>query len=285
MVLALFVMVGALAWTPQSKEFVVGALSLEPAAVRAGEVWRLITYAFLTGDPLDLFFKLLIFYFIGAPLEAAWGTRRFLTLLGVSIIGGGLTGALLNVPLAGGWAPSMTLMLIHGFLFPESIIYIFFVLPVRIKTFALVMSGLFLAGCIVMGVTGLALFAGLFCGVLYYVLTTRSLPWVRRRRRVVSEAAANPLQFAKEVSNARLMEHAQRIVRKRDAHQPISAEDRKLIDQLAERADPGHVLCSRYSFSPRNNFCPACAAFGRCLRRVVEEDAPTLYEHEEKKST
>jgi len=274
--LGLFVVVGAVTWTGDMAATAQGALEVTREGVIRGEVWRLVTYAFLTGGPLSLIFTLLVFYYIAAPLEAAWGTRRFLTLFAVSVIGGGLTGALVNAPLAGGWAPTMTLMLIHGFMFPDSVIYLFFILPIRVKTLAIVLTALYLAGCTVMGLKGLAFFAGLFCGVIYYVLVTRSIPWVRKAKHRIVETAANPMNAIRNYSTTRMMEEARQIMRRRDSGSPLTPEDRSLIEELIKRSDPGEELCSPYSFSPDNTICPPCRQFGRCLRRYLqaaEEDA------------
>jgi hypothetical protein len=193
-------------------------------------------------------------------------------LFGVSVIGGAVTGVLLNSPLEGGWAPATTLMLIHGFMFPDSTLAIFFILPIRVKTLAIITTVVFLALCIHEGLRGLGLFAGLFCGVLYYVLTTRSIPWVRRTKRRIHEAAEDPAGAVRGISNASLMAQTRAIMRRRDSGQPLTEKDRALIGELVQRSDPTHELCSPYSFSPDNTICPPCQAFGRCLRRYLERE-------------
>jgi len=272
MLLGLFLVVGAFSWTGDMGRAAFDALSLTREGLLRGEVWRLVTYAFLTGGLLELFFKVLVFYYIAAPLEATWGTRRFLTLFGVSVLGGGASAAMLGVPLAGGWAATMTLMLIHGFLFPESRLYLFLVLPVRVKTLAIVMTALFLAGCVVAGLKGLALFVGLFSGVVYYVATTRSIPWVRRAKRRFAAGDLNPGALVKKFSTERAMERARRIMQRRDRGEPLTDEDRVFIGELIRRSDPNKELCSPYSFSPDNQICPPCPQFGRCLKRYLEEE-------------
>jgi membrane associated rhomboid family serine protease len=271
--LGLFVLIGALAAQgPESAAY--QSLVLTRQGVLAGEVWRLVTYVFVTGSWLDLLFTVLIFYYIAAPLEAAWGTRRFLTVFGVSVIGGGLAGVLLKLPqpLAGGGAPIVTLMLIYGFMFPDSVAYVFFILPMRVKTLAIILTALYLVQCVRLGMQGLALFSGLFCGVLYYVLTTGTIPWVRRAKRRIRQAAEDPAGAVRGISTSALMSQARDIMRRRDSGQPLTDHDRALIGDLIQRSDPAHELCSPYSFSPDNTICPPCQAFGRCLRRYLEAE-------------
>jgi membrane associated rhomboid family serine protease len=246
------------------------ALQLTRQGVLNGEVWRLVSYPFLTSGPLSLLFTALIFYYIGMPLELIWGTARFLTLFLVSVLGGAAAGVLLNVPLAGGEAPIVTLMLIYGFLFPESIVYLFLILPIRVKTLSIIITASSLVLCATLKLQGLALFIGLFSGVLFYVLTTGEIPWLRRARRKLREAAVDPSAAVRGVSTGLVMDRARQVMRRRDSGQPLAEQDRAWIEELIRRADPEHELCSPYSFSPDNTICPPCRSFGRCLRRYLE---------------
>jgi membrane associated rhomboid family serine protease len=62
--------------TPELRTRIVQYASLP--ADKAAEVWRLITFQFVHGDPRHLLFNLLGLYFFAPPLERAWGSRRFL---------------------------------------------------------------------------------------------------------------------------------------------------------------------------------------------------------------
>jgi membrane associated rhomboid family serine protease len=52
--------------------------ALIPGAVVEGEVWRLVTYPWLAGDPLALVFGVMLLLFFAASLERSWGRQRFL---------------------------------------------------------------------------------------------------------------------------------------------------------------------------------------------------------------
>jgi membrane associated rhomboid family serine protease len=273
--MAIFVVVGAVGAAGGEQGTMYDALKLTRQGVLDGEVWRLVSYPFITSGPLSLLFTVLIFYYIGMPLELIWGTARFLTLFLVSVLGAAAAGVLLNVPLGGdnttfGDAPIVTLMLIYGFLFPESIIYLFLILPIRIKTLSIIITAWYLVQCAAMKLQGLALFAGLFSGVLFYVLTTGEIPWLRRAKRKLREAAADPSAAVRSVSTGSLMERARQAMRRHDSGQPLTEQDRAWIEEVIRRADPEHELCSPYSFSPDNTICPPCRAFGHCLRRYLE---------------
>ena len=268
--LVIFVVVGAFGAATGEQGAMYDALQLTRQGILRGEVWRLFTWPFLTSGPLSLLFTVLIFYYIGMPLELIWGTARFLTLFLVSVLGGAVAGVLLNVPLAGGEGPIVTLMLIYGFLFPESIVYLFLILPIRVKTLAIIITAWYLVQCAALKLRGLALFLGLFSGVLFYVLTTGEIPWLRRAKRKLREAAGDPSAAVRSVSAGSVMDHARQVMRRRDSGRPLTEQDRAWIEELVRRADPSHELCSPYSFSPDNTICPPCRAFGRCLRRYLE---------------
>jgi membrane associated rhomboid family serine protease len=268
--LAIFVVVGAFGAAAGEQGAMYDALKLTRQGVLQGEVWRLFTWPFLTGNMFSLLFTVLVFYYIGMPLEVTWGTRRFLTLFFVSVLGGGLFGVLLNRPLAGGEAPIVTLMLIYGFMFPDSVLYLFLVMPIRVKTLAIIITAVYLVQCARMGFAGLALFIGLFSGALYYVLSTGRIPWMSWTKRGMRAVKASPVEVVRTVSTGSVMERARQVMRRRDSGQPLTEQDRAWIEELIRRADPSHELCSPYSFSPDNTICPPCRAFGRCLRRYLE---------------
>lgn len=78
---------------------------LSPAAVTAGEPWRLLTYAFLHGGIVHLLVNTMTLFSIAPMLERSLGSLRFAALYVVSAIGGGLMVCLtrpLGEPVVGG---------------------------------------------------------------------------------------------------------------------------------------------------------------------------------------
>lgn len=105
----------------------------------AGEWWRLLTFPFdppLT-NPFFAFFAWYLFYLMGTALEAQWGAFRYNIFL--------LIGYLMTVAVAFlvPFQPVtntyflMSVFLAFAFLYPDFVLQIFFVLPVRIKWLAL----------------------------------------------------------------------------------------------------------------------------------------------------
>lgn len=64
------------------------ALALWPPAVADGEVYRLLTSAFMHFGLTHIAFNMLALYFVGPPLELALGRMRFIALYLLSVLGG-----------------------------------------------------------------------------------------------------------------------------------------------------------------------------------------------------
>jgi len=84
-VIAFTALVWALMWLNPNFRF---ALDLDPARIRHGEVWRLVTYIFV---PQTLSFWIVLalwfLWFIGEGLERAWGPFRLTLYFFVGMIG------------------------------------------------------------------------------------------------------------------------------------------------------------------------------------------------------
>jgi membrane associated rhomboid family serine protease len=68
------------------------ALILDPAAVFSGQIWRLLTYAFLhdTSTWTHIVFNMLFLWWLGSDVEDIYGPREFLTFYLVAAVLGGL---------------------------------------------------------------------------------------------------------------------------------------------------------------------------------------------------
>lgn len=61
------------------------------AVVQHGELWQVVTYSFLHTGFWHWFGNMLGLWMFGAAIESAWGTRRFLELYGIGVIGAAIT--------------------------------------------------------------------------------------------------------------------------------------------------------------------------------------------------
>src|SRR5260370_18059399 len=124
--------------TRSDVSWVTDALWLDPQQVLSGQVWRLLTYAFLHGGFWHIFFNMLFLWFFGSDLEALYGRREFLGFYLVSALLGGILyeGQALArndiVPCLGAPGPVTALLVLGPCHFPNPVLYLLLVLPLRL---------------------------------------------------------------------------------------------------------------------------------------------------------
>ena len=120
-------------------------LALDIARIRAGEVWRLVTYIFVpqTGHFLFVAVALWFLWYIGDGLERAWGPFRLTLYFLVGMIGTTVAAVLSNSKFSSQMLFT-TLFFAFAHFYPEEIIYIFFILPLKIKWIAWIYAGFLL---------------------------------------------------------------------------------------------------------------------------------------------
>lgn len=107
------------------------------------EVWQLITYQFIHGGFLHILFNMFILWMFGIEVENLWGSKRFLTFYLSAGVIGGLFQLILSPILFGNamWntigasGAIMGVMVAFAFLFPNRMIYLYFLIPIKTKYF------------------------------------------------------------------------------------------------------------------------------------------------------
>lgn len=106
--------------------------------IQQGQFWRIITYLFITPATSVIFilFALYFLYLVGTALEAQWGAFRLnlyylLGMLSTTIVGfcfpeSNITNIYLNT----------SLFLAFATLYPDFLVYIFFIIPLKVKYLA-----------------------------------------------------------------------------------------------------------------------------------------------------
>ena len=119
--------------------------------------WQVVTYAFLHGSPMHLFFNMLGLWMFGSELERIWGGKRYLQFYFASVLSAAATQILVTLllgspyPTVGASGGIFGLLLAYGMLFPNrTIMPLFPPIPMKAKTFVAVYGGLELF----LGVTG-----------------------------------------------------------------------------------------------------------------------------------
>ena len=167
--------------------------SMRPLTVVNGWVWTFITYMFLHGGIRHILFNMLGLFIFGTHVEKQFGSREFLlyylltgALAGVfSFVIYFITGSM-NVALVGASGALYAVMFAYAVLFPDSIIYIWGILPLRAPIMVLGFTAL----SIVFMITGaqgnvahITHLAGFGFGWLYIFVRFGVNPWRRLTRR------------------------------------------------------------------------------------------------------
>lgn len=119
------------------EEAVSQYLWLDWNAVRAGQIWRVLSFLILppASSPFFLLFSLYFFCLMGNGLESQWGTSKFTLFYTVgalgTIIGSLFTGFATNQYL------NLSLFLAFAAIYPNYTVMVFFLLPVKVKYLAL----------------------------------------------------------------------------------------------------------------------------------------------------
>jgi len=151
--------------------------ALSISGLKHGYVWQLLTYGFMHNGLLHLIFNCWAIYVFGQDVEEALGRKPFLALYFAGVIIGALLQALAGVLLGGYFARSVVgasaaafgLAAAFAMLFPERVLLLFFVIPMRAKYLLLLSGGLTLYGIIRPG-DGIAHFAhlgGMLTGIVF----------------------------------------------------------------------------------------------------------------------
>ena len=129
-------------------------LQLDPARIKRGEVWRLVTYLFIPRSvaqpgavlqPLWLVVALWFLWFIGDGLERAWGAFRLTLYFLVGMIGTTIAAFLFGAQFSNTMLAS-SLFFAFAWFYPDEIIYVLFILPMKIKWLAWISAALLIFG-------------------------------------------------------------------------------------------------------------------------------------------
>ena len=125
----------------------VSILMLDPDKIRHGEVWRLVTYIFIPQSlhPLWVIFALWFLWWVGEGLERAWGSFRLTFYILVGMIGTTAAAFFFGTNFSNLMLLT-SLFLAFAHFYPEEIIYVLFILPVRIKWLAWALAAILIVG-------------------------------------------------------------------------------------------------------------------------------------------
>lgn len=165
----------------------ISFMTLEPAYILRGQIWRLLTWLVIPPSESNLFFVLIMLYFyysIGRSLEMVWGTYRLnvylisgmlYTIVGSFVLYGIMRGLGAPAMTTFGLAFSTTYINLSIFLayaatFPEMQVLLFFIIPIKVKVLGIIYVVILAYECISIGIR-----YGMLVGMVYWVVIGASL--------------------------------------------------------------------------------------------------------------
>jgi len=148
-------------------------------------LWQLVTYMFLHGGFFHIFFNMLTLFMFGNELERYWGTPRFLNYYFVTGIGAGVCSWMVAphsyAVIIGASGAIYGLLLAYGLTYPNRIVYVNFLLPIKVKWLVIIMGAMAFLSSIGGAESGVANIAHLGGMVVGYVVLKGKEWWDKYR--------------------------------------------------------------------------------------------------------
>ena len=204
-------------------------------------LWQLVTYLFVHAGIWHLALNMLMLWMFGSVIENVWGPKRFLFYYFLTGIGAGLFSVLFSfsspVPVVGASGAIFGLLVAFGLMFPENIILLFFIFPMKMKYAVIVLGLINLMGALSNAGSGIAYLAHVGGGLIGYLyLKNESLrfkfarfrmPELRRSMRT----GTKPFRPQEHTSERPLDEEIDRILDKISSHgmESLTREEREML--------------------------------------------------------
>ena len=140
--------------------------------------WQVFTYQYLHGGFSHLFFNMFALWMFGMELENLWGSKTFFIYYTVCGVGAGLANILIaplftniapNVPTVGASGSIYGVLIAFGMIFPNRLIYIYFMLPIKAKYLVVIYILIEVFAVASQSQSGIAHFAHLGGGVVGFL--------------------------------------------------------------------------------------------------------------------
>ncbi len=270
------------AFAIERRSLIIALFSLFPILIKElGWVWQVFTYMFLHGSFLHIFFNMYALFLFGRPLEEKWGTREFTLFYFFTGIGAGIVTFLWNmvrsplIPTIGASGAIFGIMLGFGLEFPEAILLLFFIIPVKARYAAFIFGGIELVMILMGSMRGIGHFthlAGLLFGYIYYVLRIKNLYRGRRVRvrRRVKEVMPKKRVAVSESRKMRDIERVMTVREKIKSGDTLARSDMVFLSKLKDSYyQDSAQLCDYDEFDINAHSCKDCDSFYACLYRFI----------------
>lgn len=222
------------------------------------EPWSILSYMFVHAGFLHVFVNMLALFFFGPPLEERWGGTEFIKFYTVCGVGGALFTFLFGGgTIVGASGAVFGVMLAYALNWPDNLIWIWAIFPVKAKYFVLFLGALSFFSAFSGASDGIAHFAhlgGLVVGYAYlkkgWAVSARleGLKKSLRRRKlsVVSGSGPNGGSGSEHGNTpdeeGQLLDEVDRILDKIAAQGvgSLTPEEKSFLEEISRRRKQGH---------------------------------------------
>jgi len=120
-------------------------LGLNPSrAIYGLQVWQFVTYMFVHANYVHLLFNMLALWMFGGPVEEAMGSRKFINYYFLTGLGAAFFVCVFfpNSVTIGASGAIYGLLAAFGMIFPDAVVLVFFLFPMRAKYFVLLFAAI-----------------------------------------------------------------------------------------------------------------------------------------------
>ena len=136
--------------------------------------WQLFTYQFLHGGLFHILFNMLALWMFGGDLERIWGSASFIKYYFLCGVGAGICTVIFlptsMSPTIGASGAIYGILMAYGMLFPDRMVYLYFLFPIKVKHFVILMGSVALFSSMSASGSGIAHIThlgGMIFGYLY----------------------------------------------------------------------------------------------------------------------
>ncbi|MCX8059030.1 MAG: rhomboid family intramembrane serine protease [Spirochaetes bacterium] len=255
--------------------------------------WQLVTYMFLHGDFSHLFFNMFIFFQVGLLLEALWGQKKFLIFYFLS---GAITGlisifiyflaGLNNIFLIGASGAIYSLMVGFALTMPESIVNIYFIIPIKAKYTPFLFAAIDIffwiitpspSGAIGSRVSHLGHLIGIIVGfILYPILINKYISFseifnINKKSNIFYNNFSNRKKFKNEnIKNE--VEIIQNSIYKIKNNIGFSQYEIEELINISQKLNQNEkIICDSNIFEINNIDCLKCPKIALCILRYIKD--------------
>ena len=206
-------------------------------------IWQPITYLFLHFGLWHLVLNMLMLWMFGSVIESRWGSKRFLFYYLFTGIGAGICSVIFafnsQSPIVGASGAIFGLLVAFAVLFPDSVILLFFIFPMKMKYAAMVLAGINLLGALSNPGGGIAYIAhlggGLF-GYLYLKNEHIRLIFSRNNINKVKDSWKKKQAMKKQMSEEDINRQVDKVLDKISAQgiDSLTSEEKKILTRKSK---------------------------------------------------